>query len=148
MSANIYEITYYSSAKAGLEKADITAILDTAKDFNAKNEITGCLVHYKHQFIQVLEGEKAVVEKLLSRIKNDRRHSHLYVISQAEKEERTFSNWTMAYRQLSDQEANAVNDELFKTNFLTFSAFAAKPTQTIKSFWSRVQRLLTDDFTT
>jgi Sensors of blue-light using FAD len=86
----MYEITYYSSAKPGLKATDISAILETAHVFNEINGITGCLVYYKNQFIQVLEGKKEVVEDLLSRIKNDSRHAHLFVLAEAEKAERTF----------------------------------------------------------
>ena len=143
----MHEITYYSLANPGLKKADIEAILQTSRTFNAKNELSGCLLLHNNQFIQILEGDASVIRDLIARIKNDKRHSFFYPIAEGEKEHRTFPNWTMAYRQLSDDDLKGVNESLFIANFLSFASLAQKPTHTIQSFWERVQRLLTNDFT-
>ncbi len=143
----MFEITYYSLARPGLSSQDISNILKTAREFNAKEGLTGCLLSYKDQFIQVLEGEKAIVTQLLNRIKQDPRHSNLFVMAESEKEARSFADWTMAYHELSDDEAKNMDEKLFVNNILSFSVLADKPTYTLKTFWTRVQRLLTDDYT-
>ena len=143
----MYEVTYYSLAKPTLGADDIAAILKTAREHNARNNITGCLLFHHNQFLQILEGEKQVVEKLLSKIKNDSRHSYLYILADGNKEKRTFSNWTMAFRDFTTEDMTAASEALFINNFLAFSMLADKPTHTIQSFWTRVQRLLTNDFT-
>jgi Sensors of blue-light using FAD len=146
--AEMYEITYYSVAKGIVGADDISAILKKARDFNLKNNITGCLLFHKNQFIQILEGDKDIIKDLLSKIEKDKRHTNIIILAEGEKELRTFKDWTMAYRELSDDDVQHINESLFIDNFLTFSALATKPTRTIKSFWSRAQRLLTDDYTT
>jgi hypothetical protein len=144
----MYEITYYSLAKSGLTADDISHILKTSRTYNAQNGITGCLLYHKNQFIQILEGEKKTIGNLFSSIKRDARHTNVFVLAESEKEERAFADWTMAYHELSDDEAKNISDKLFVNNVLTFSALALKPTFPVKTFWIRVQRLLTDDYTT
>ena len=143
----MYEITYYSIAKPDLDAEDIGSILTTARAFNAKQGIAGCLLFHDHQFIQILEGDRAVLEELLSHIKKDTRHHTVFVLSDSEKEKRTFSDWTMAFRELSNEDMAGMKEELFINNFLTFSELASKPTRTVRTFWERVQRLLTDEYT-
>ena len=143
----MHEITYYSLAKPGLRAEDIAAILETARSFNATNNISGCLLYHQNQFIQILEGDALILRDLIARIKTDKRHSFFYPIAEGEKEQRTFPNWTMAYRQFSDDDMKTVNESLFISNFLSFANLAQKPTHTIQSFWERVQRLLTNDYT-
>jgi hypothetical protein len=144
----MYETTYYSLAKRNITANDILNILEKARYFNLKREITGCLLFHKNQFIQVLEGEKSTVQDLFSKIEKDSRHSGIVILAEGDKEQRTFKNWTMAYRELNDDDIKNMNDTLFVNNFLTFSALASKPTRTIRSFWARVEKLLTDDYTT
>lgn len=143
----MYEITYYSIAKSGISTKEINDILISSRDFNSKYSITGCLLYHHDQFIQVLEGDKDVISKLLSKISNDKRHSEIIVLAEGEKEERTFHSWTMAYRELNDSDIKDIGDSLFINNFLTFSSLVEKPTHTIKKFWAKAQQLLTDNFT-
>jgi hypothetical protein len=143
----MYEITYYSIARPNLDTRDIEAILKTARAFNAKQDITGCLLFHNHQFIQILEGDRRVLEDLLSNIKKDTRHHTVFALSDSEKDKRAFSDWTMAYRELSNEDMDGMKGDLFINNFLTFSELASKPTRTVRTFWERVQRLLTDEYT-
>ena len=81
----MYELVYCSSAKQNLGSEDIPAILKTARDFNSKNNITGCLLYYKHEFIQILEGDQGIIKDLFSRIDMDERHKDITVLAEAVK---------------------------------------------------------------
>jgi Sensors of blue-light using FAD len=70
------EITCYSVAKGNLTADSISGILETARRFNSKNEITGYLLFHKNQSIQVLEGGKTVAKNLLSKIDRDVRQGN------------------------------------------------------------------------
>lgn len=52
-------------------------------------------------FAQALEGEHQHVMALFEKIKLDKRHEHVVMISQAEVEERIFSTWAMGFRDIS-----------------------------------------------
>ena len=50
----------------------------------------------------------------------------------------------MAYRELTDSGIQNLGESLFENNFLTFSEMAEKPTQVIRLFWERAQRLIAE----
>lgn len=102
----LYELIYRSTAKPGLTESDIKDILSKAHTFNKKNNITGCLLYYKGQFLQLLEGEFTVLLELYDRIKRDSRHHDFLLMHMKETQYRTYSNWTMAYKSLEKKDLN------------------------------------------
>lgn len=138
----VYELTYCSLAKPSITPDDILAILRSAEKNNKKNKITGCLLYYNHEFLQILEGEERIVKAVQKKIARDARHTNVRILAEGEKEERTFDNWTMAFKELSADEAKSINDSFFEENFLTFSDLVSKPTRTIRSFWHRAQYMI------
>lgn len=138
----VYELTYCSLAKPNITQDDIYGILEAAGRNNKKNNITGCLLFYNHEFLQILEGEEKMVKAVQKKIAKDSRHSNVRILSEGEKAERTFDHWTMAFKELSEQEAKDIGDKFFEDNFLTFSELVSKPTRTIRSFWQRAQYMI------
>ena len=67
-------------------KQDLIEILNTAVDFNYRNEITGVLYYGHGYFVQCLEGRKSKVDDLFyQRILKDPRHKNceiLFVVSE------------------------------------------------------------------
>ncbi len=55
------------------------------------------LLYTNRSFFQVLEGEEARVDALLTRIHADPRHARLTVVIREVIAKRTFSDWTMGY---------------------------------------------------
>lgn len=138
----VYELTYCSLAKPSISENDIREILASADRNNKKNKITGCLLYYSNEFLQVLEGEEKIVKAVQKKIAGDTRHSNVRILSEGEKEERTFKQWTMAFKELNTDEAKNMGDSFFENNFLTFSELVSKPTRTIRSFWKRAQYMI------
>ena len=60
----MFELIYLSIAVPNISDAGINAMLKTLRKFNSENNITGCLLFYNNEFIQILEGE----EKTMLRI--------------------------------------------------------------------------------
>ncbi len=102
----LYELIYRSTAKPGLTESDIKDILSKAHAFNKKNNITGCLLYNKGQFLQLLEGDFTVLLELYDRIKRDSRHYDFLLMHMKETQYRTYSNWTMAYKSLEKKDLN------------------------------------------
>ena len=138
----VYELTYCSLAKASITAEEILAILESAGRNNKKNEISGCLLYYNHEFLQILEGEEKMVKAVQRKIARDPRHSNVRILAQGGKEERTFDHWTMAFKELTPDEAKTISDLIFENNFLTFSQLVSKPTHAIRSFWNRAQYMI------
>ena len=82
----MFELIYRSLAKGGINTTDITGILNKSRNFNSQNDITGCLLFYNNEFIQILEGDKKKVTELYATIKKDRRHTDVMLLDENEKE--------------------------------------------------------------
>ena len=137
------ELVYCSVAKPGLTQQDISDILNVAQKFNSKNNLTGCLIYYEDEFVQILEGEEKSVKDLYRKIQKDDRHSEVTLISEEEQEERTFSDWNMAYFELDNDHLDRLNREVFVNNLVSLSDMASKPTETVELFWSTAKVILT-----
>lgn len=138
----MYELVYRSVAKTNISANDIMEILETSRDFNSKNEVSGCLLFHNDEFIQILEGEKKVVLQLFEKIQKDSRHSNILLLSKADKEERIFENWSMAYHELNENDSINIEQLLFVNNFITLSELIEKPTQASRLFWLMAKQLL------
>jgi len=97
-------LVYVSQAAAGLNEADLEAILSASRDWNARNDVTGVLLFVagrdgnRGSFMQLLEGDKDVLENLRRRIFADQRHHTKIVIQTGTKPSRDFSDWSMAFK--------------------------------------------------
>jgi hypothetical protein len=140
--SGMYELVYCSIANPDARSKDIADILRTSRDFNSKNDITGCLLYYNGEFIQVLEGDQNIIQDLFSRIENDDRHSNVVVLAAGDKEKRVFNDWNMAYHELNKDDVQEIGKDVFAENFLAFSDFAEKGTFPMIVFWSNVRLLL------
>ena len=71
-------------------------LFNTARYFNKQHGITGALLLRDDYFVQTLEGDEQVVQALLERIRADRRHDSLEVLSTGLVAGRVFPRWAMA----------------------------------------------------
>ena len=101
----MFELVYFSSANPDLTSTGIANILNTARNFNSENNISGCLIYSNNEFLQILEGDKEIVQDLFTRIKKDKRHRNVILLTENSKEERMFPKWDMAFHDFnSDKE--------------------------------------------
>jgi hypothetical protein len=140
----MFELIYCSAAKDGLTSTDISDILKIARDFNKKNNITGCLLYHNNEFIQILEGDKKIVQELYSKIVKDIRNFNVDLIAEGEKTEKSFENWSMAYKEFNKNDLHNLNETIFKSNIIAFSELIDKPTYAVKLFWYMAKQLLTE----
>lgn len=98
----LIQVVYVSTARADLTESDLEDIVATAARNNALRDLTGMLMFADGQFMQMLEGEEAVVEALLDRLRQDPRHEGLTVLERAAIEQRSFADWSMGFKRLAD----------------------------------------------
>lgn len=135
-------LVYKSIASPAFGKDQIQGMLEKARQFNNKNNVTGCLLFYKGEFVQYLEGKQVTILQLYDRIQVDDRHHEVTLLSHTDIEAREFDNWSMAYEDFLGD-----NDELQFLKLLVSSYFetpekAMEPNPTSAYFWSSVRRLL------
>jgi hypothetical protein len=95
----MFHSIYSSKESQEFSAADLKTLLMQARIRNREVGVTGILVYHAGCFLQVLEGEKAAVETILSRIENDPRHGELRILSRAASvgKRRLFGDWSMAF---------------------------------------------------
>lgn len=90
----ISQYVYISTAQ-GLSREEIDAILDTCARNNVEQGITGLLLYNGRNFLQLLEGEKGDLDRLMSTIEVDPRHAGVSVLHKGEVETRVCPDWAM-----------------------------------------------------
>lgn len=93
----MHRIIYLSTAAYPLEKEEINILLKNCSLFNAKNNVSGILLYIECNFIQVLEGEKNVIQDLFEKIKADKRHKGVISVINESIEQRQFGTWSMGF---------------------------------------------------
>jgi hypothetical protein len=125
------ELVYYSVAIPELTPLDISNILNTSRNYNSKNNITGCLLYHNKEFLQILEGEEQTILDLMTKIENDKRHTIITSLVQKNIKERMFSDWSMAFHEFG---ANKVEKKLFRNNMISFAEITKRPNEVIDLF--------------
>jgi len=93
----MYHIIYISQAKAETTLTTLVVLLMQARALNKQQQITGALVYGDGQYMQVMEGEEAVLHDLYERVAKDTRHFNVRKLAEGPIEARTFGDWTMAF---------------------------------------------------
>ena len=121
------ELIYTSRAIAEIDSGDIKDILRISQDHNAQKNITGCLLFYNHEFVQMLEGSEEEVVKLYERIEKDARHFDVRLLSMSNLSQRTFTSWSMAYQKLDDEDWSHLTIETDVSQIVSCSELVQKP---------------------
>jgi hypothetical protein len=95
-------LVYVSAACGRPQDLDLGSILQQSRRNNAADGITGMLLYAQGNFMQALEGEAAVVERVYQRISCDKRHRRVTLLDRFEIAARQFPNWSMALSSLGD----------------------------------------------
>lgn len=80
---------------------ELTDLLEQARADNTISQVTGMLLYRAGKFLQVLEGDEAVVEALYKKIEPDSRHYDLQVLLTGQRAKRQFPDWSMGFANLS-----------------------------------------------
>jgi Sensors of blue-light using FAD len=100
----ITHLIYASVATEDFKTAQLTDLLQQARQTNETLGVTGTLLYSDGSFFQVLEGESAVVEQLYQNIMRDERHEQCTLIIKEPIARRSFGNWSMGFSHVSPEE--------------------------------------------
>lgn len=100
---SLYHIIYVSKG-VDIDENKLDDILNTARDFNANNDITGMLLYIEGKFFQVLEGDEKVLNQLYAKIRLDKRHEQVTTVSAHSIPYRTFKDWSMRFKAISEKD--------------------------------------------
>lgn len=104
----LVQFIYTSSAVKPFSDKELGLLLESAARFNRIHDITGLLLYASGTFMQVLEGESAVLDELMRKIKADTRHRDVNVLVRNTRKTRDFSQWSMGFRRMDKRDAKAL----------------------------------------
>ena len=76
----MYRLAYVSTCRTRLSAEDMQDVLESAIRNNQEAGVSGTLLFNGMNFLQILEGPEAEVEKIYARICEDGRHNHVVTI--------------------------------------------------------------------
>ncbi|MEM7382464.1 MAG: BLUF domain-containing protein [Bacteroidota bacterium] len=138
----MFSLVYQSKASGNFDHAQIGGLLEHARLANKQKEITGCLLYYKGEFVQYLEGDQERINKLFGYIQKDPRHYKIRLISSGESVSREFESWEMAYEDFLGKSDHLQFLELLLSSFLDKPDKSMDPNPSSVYFWRTARRLL------
>jgi hypothetical protein len=96
----MHQVIYSSAAVNPFTEMQLTELLSRVRVNNARLEVSGMLLYHEGSFLQVLEGETAVLDALFETIGKDKRHQRVMPLLKRDVEERHFGDWQMGFAAL------------------------------------------------
>ena len=91
---------------------ELVELLESIRPKNDDLGLTGMLLYSGGNVIQTLEGPEESVEKVFASIETDPRHTGITVLQREQIETRSFPEWSMGFRNLSEREVHDIGDGL------------------------------------
>jgi len=87
----------YASQPFGYDAAILSSILNDARRYNTRDDITGALVCRRDIYLQLLEGPSEHVNAAFMRISRDDRHAGINKLVSRQVTSRMFGDWAMLH---------------------------------------------------
>jgi len=101
-------LVYISSSASQETEEELHSILNRSRKTNSDRGITGMLLYYEGNIMQILEGPAHAVDDLFSKIRNDGRHRNVTVMFEDSISERMFPEFSMGSKQLRSVEFTSI----------------------------------------
>ena len=98
------KIIYTSVASDVFDDSEMDELLAKSRDNNNRDQVTGKLIYTNKNFFQLLEGDSEVLDETFKRIKNDKRHTDIFLLGRFDGQ-REYTQWSMEYTKVEDQDA-------------------------------------------
>ncbi|HEX2671571.1 MAG TPA: BLUF domain-containing protein [Polyangiaceae bacterium] len=93
----MYQVFYSSAALVPFSDAELTDLLAVSRANNLRLGVTGMLLYHDGSFLQALEGEETIVERLYAKIGRDERHHRVVALIRRTVDARYFDQWQMGF---------------------------------------------------
>jgi len=132
-------IVYISQATRPFTEEQLIELAAKAAEKNQLLDITGCLFYSNTQFIQYIEGERTITERLMDTIRKDDRHTVIVELANRETPERRFTAWNM--RWLKQQDMQHLNLEHAVADYMLDKATHRNPIDWENGVWKMISAL-------
>lgn len=113
--------------------AGLSDIVRVSSKHNPELQITGIISYREGQYLQVLEGPYAAVDKLMAKITSDPRHEDIWVFLEKNVTERSFDNWGVSVFDFVDK--GTFFDTFIENNSAVLNGFDELQTKRIQPFF-------------
>ncbi|MFZ4758679.1 MAG: BLUF domain-containing protein [Burkholderiaceae bacterium] len=103
------QISYISKASEPMSADQLLALLMQCRTNNVARGLTGMLLYGNGTFLQVLEGDDAVVDRLVDTIGADPRHVGMKQLFRKTIEERQYADWSMGFERVTDDSLKQID---------------------------------------
>lgn len=117
-------------------------MLEKARVNNLRDNITGCLLYYEGEFIQYLEGNQVKVLALFDKIKVDKRHKDVTLLTYSVTDSREFKDWEMAYADFFGDNDQMNYFKLLISSYNENRDSTTKQNPSFNTFWIAVRENL------
>ncbi|MDQ1154665.1 BLUF domain-containing protein [Brevundimonas sp. SORGH_AS_0993] len=95
---SLFRIVYVSDAVGGVgdKLMVLVDIIGVSDRNNRRDHITGVLMRHDGRFFQAIEGRRVDLDRLMTRIRADRRHANIRILSDRPVQTRLFADWALA----------------------------------------------------
>ena len=101
-------LIYTSQATKSFSKRGLLDLLHEARAFNSIDSIYGFLYYKNGFFFQVIEGKTQLINNLFDRIKKDKRHANVKIISNDLINDYLFAKWSMGCIEFNDPKLSLI----------------------------------------
>ena len=122
-------LTYVSSATDLLDADALVELLAQSRAANEQRGITGMLLYRDGNILQCLEGPEAEVRQAYDVISRDARHRGVITLVEEEVAERSFTDWSMGFKDLSADERGELEgfNDFLRSGELDYLGDKAEP---------------------
>ena len=126
------QLSYISTASRPMDTEQLLSIMSSCLAYNTSHAITGLLLYGDGIFLQALEGDEELVSSLYDKIEKDDRHRDVRLLHNNTIGERQYSEWSMGFQRLSDDDLKAIEGLRDTKNNAFGDQFAAHGVETCK----------------
>lgn len=101
-------IIYHSTPSIYFRPERLEEMMLKFRKNNAKNSITGLLLYSEGSFLQLLEGEDFIVNKVMKKIQKDKIHHSIIILVDALSDTRMFPAWSMGFETMPTHQLKEV----------------------------------------
>ncbi len=105
------QTAYVSRAAEAVTEESLLSLMQQCLANNEASGVTGMLLYGNDTFLQVIEGEEAVLDTLVDKIRKDPRHAEIHFLYRKPVEHRQYTDWSLGFRRISESGAKDFNFE-------------------------------------
>lgn len=96
------QVSYISKTTESWSSGQLLDLLMQCRRNNTKSGVTGMLLYGNGTFLQAIEGEDEVIDKLVELIRKDSRHVDIQMLGRREIAQREYADWSMGFEEVTD----------------------------------------------